>query len=374
MPVFTTYSNNPNVQSAIEEIACAFKENNFKPKLILYFFSAEYSEKNLAKLIYEKMECDSIGCSTAATYYGTKFWQKSIVVMGFSDNMFANYFLKTISIRSKDVPFKSLTDEISAYFNQPFETFEPDKYFGLLLDDFHSRNQNYFINNLSKYSPVTFIGGSSSDQSSFAQHYVHHNGNTYANSVMLGVLKSNYEFKFIKMYSHIPKDTVLIPTDVDTDGRTILEINGKNPVKAFTDALDISREEYLSNIWKYPLGVKNANGSFSVFATNKAFENGTLLFFADIIQGNEYYLMKYSDIIRDSRRKIKHLQNDLAGKNILGLIQFNCLGRHFFLLEENKIDNYLQMFGFCPHIALLSNAEYYNDYNNYISSSIVFYK
>lgn len=197
----TAQSSNPSLEIAITEIVNTFKANLFKPKLVLYFGSAQYPQKDLAQIMYkqlhEQFECDCIGASSETEYFDGELKHKSIVAMGFARGL-EDYFIKVVSMKTKDIAFSAIEQEISSHFNTPFADLAPDKYFGLILDDFHTQNQDYFIRNLKQLTKITFVGGCASDKSELAQHFVHYNGEIPSDSCIITILKPSFKFKFEK--------------------------------------------------------------------------------------------------------------------------------------------------------------------------------
>ncbi len=383
MLLVTAYSNNNDAKLASQEIFEQFKQSSLVPKFVLYFGSAAYVQKDLAEAMYETMQCECLGCTSAAEYYGTELKHNSVVAMGFSDGFFADKFVKIIPVSIKsEIPFNNIAEEISNYFGIPFSDLEDDKYFGLLLDDFTTLNQNYFIRTLKKmFKPkITLFGGSASDMPEYApdktKDCVHYNGEIFPNSVILTIFKPACKFKFNVMYSHIPADVVVKITELGENNRIVKKINNKKAIDMFVEALKLAETEISHNLIKYALGLKTGENSYSIFATNQIFDDGSMMFFADMIEDEEYYFMRYSDMCRNTRRNLKLLREEMANDELLGMIQFNCIGRYYILLSEGeeKQKTYSSYFDFCPHIGFASSSEFFNDFINYTSASILFYE
>ena len=85
----------------------------------------------------------------------------------------------------------------------------------------------------------------------------------------------------------------------------------------------------------------------------------------------EVRLLEYRDIIKETQKSIEQKKKDL-GKNIAGILIFDCIHRRFELENKNLVEQYGELFADIPTIGFYSYGEVHMAYMNQTATMLVF--
>lgn len=364
-------SDNKDLEAAITEIKQQFEDKEFN--VIIYFASYSYNQEKISyamKQAFKNTLC--IGCSSVGEYANGKLYPNAIVAMGIPKSIVKNvssYLIDNIN-NNFDV------GEAFTYFKKDFnlqaenstETFNYEKYVGILIMDGLSYNQDKIISNIAKETGIMFIGGASADNWEMKETYQYYNDKTYTNAAILLLIEPN-AFQILKTESFEPTGKLFKATKVDAKEKKVFEFNNIPAAAFYADLLSV----YVENAEKYfldnTIGVMIGNEAYIHDPRCINYDDLSMNFYSEIPEGAELQLLKSINIIDETSRAInKNIKNP---KEVTALINFNCASRTKRLERDNLELEHENIFKGLPMIGFSTYGEYYVSLINQTSTILI---
>jgi hypothetical protein len=367
MGIQIAYSTNPNTDNAVKELKNQIKIAD--PRFIIFFSSSNYNQDEIAggvKNIFKNT--DVIGCSSSGEIVSGGMLNDSVVMMAFDKESADDVKIEVIeNLKSSADPKKSL-DNFEKYYKTPVSDLDFTKYYGIILVDGLSGSEEKLMENIGTKTNVNFIGGSAGDDLKFKTTYVYANGKSYTNAAVLALVKSNAEFDILKTQSFVTLDKQFIATKVEEGNREILELDGKDAIDIYSQAIGESKETAATKFMTYPVGVMVGDEPF-VRSPQQASGNG-IKFFCNVVEGTELTLLKSTDIVKDTQSALDKKVAEFGKPS--GIINFNCILRTLELQDKKQTEAYGNIFKDIPTIGFSTYGEEYIGHMNQTSVMILF--
>lgn len=365
----TVYSNNQNVDKAVNEIAESLAD--FRFELLLFFASSNFNPAEISLSFARKFpDIDSFGCSTSGEIKDGELVKGSIVALAFGPEVFNDYkiaVIEDLNNTQKLIPdtFKAFED----HFGLSANDMDHQEYFGMVLVDGMSGKEELVNEKIGELTNIVFIGGSAGDDLKFHKTYIYANGSHYANAALVGIFKPRVKYDFIKTQSFNLSESRLVPTKVDEPNRVVIEFNGKPAAEAYAEALNVSVEELPGQFSSHPLGLVAMNNEPFVRSPQKL--DGTKIhFYCQIKEGMELSILNATNIIEDTRKVIEEKLQEMNG--ISAIINFNCILRTLEIEQKQLNEKHKAVFSDIPNIGFSTYGESFIGHINQTATMIVF--
>jgi len=304
---------------------------------VIFFVSTYYNINSVAQIArMEFPDCETFGCTSGGEIYSTGFGEtgmqnNSIVAMSFSKTLFKQTHFEIIEFMRED--YASAFRHIGDAFNSSSLEMDPEKYFGLVLtsgsDDGFAKREEHMMDNFITHSNIRFVGGAAGDDFRFYRTHVFYNGIVYTDSALLMVAEVTRKMAFAKIHSFTPTDRVFTVTKAQN--RQIFELDGRNAVDAYLDALgnpDRSDAKLMGGLYiTNPLAVQVGDDLYIRSILDTSF--GYISLACDIDEGATICVAKANDIMKHTEDFIASMLRSAITDNSepLGIVGFNCAYR-----------------------------------------------
>jgi hypothetical protein len=358
-----------SVPEAVAELKSQLKD--FNPGLILFFASSSYPAQEISKAMKGGFsQADVIGCSTSGEIASGKMFDNGISGLAFSKNAIADLKIEVCcNICSDKNPVSCAFDSFEKHFGKSMADLDPSKYIGIVLIDGISGQEEVINDKIGNLTNINFIGGSAGDDLKFRNTYVYHNGEVYTEAALLAVLKPTGKFSILKTQSFKSTGKVLKVTRTNEKNREIIELNGKPAVKAYAEALNVPEEKLSDHLFKNPLGLMFSETEPFV-RSPRVIEKDSVLFYCSVKEGMELNLLNSTDIIKDTAKALEEKKKELGG--ISAIVNFNCILRTLDLKQQNRTQEYADLFKSVPTAGFSTYGESYIGHINQTATMLVF--
>jgi hypothetical protein len=161
----------------------------------------------------------------------------------------------------------------------------------------------------------------------------------------------------------------LLPTSVDEASRKVIEFNGKPAVTAYAEALGVSEAEASVQFMAHPVGLMSEDEPF--VRSPQRIEGSAIYFYCQIRNGIELEILSSTDIIADTKKALETMENKVGP--IKALINFNCILRALQIENEQKNEEYGEIFRNIPTVGFSTYGEEYIGHINQTATMLVFY-
>ncbi|MEA3221985.1 MAG: FIST N-terminal domain-containing protein [Thermodesulfobacteriota bacterium] len=361
-----------STKKTIGDVIIDIKEQSgdFDAKMAIFFASSKFGAESLSNQLSQVFEGASVfGCSTAGEIVSGKMLKGSVVLMLFAPEVIADVKLGVVeNIRTENmVPevFKNFED----YYKTPMSEMDFKKYVGIILIDGLSGAEERLMDKIGNLTDITFVGASAGDDKIFKETYVYADGKSYTNAALLALIKPAADFDIIKTQSFRRFGKKLTATKVDEANRRVVEFNNQPAAKAYTEALGIPLEDAENHFMTYPVGLMSGGEPY-VRSPQQVQEDGSIVFYCNIIEGMELEILESTDIVEDTRRDVETKINEIG--SISGIINFHCILRTLELEEKGQVDDYAKIFSDIPTVGFSTYGEEYIGHVNQTSTMLVF--
>jgi hypothetical protein len=308
------------------------------------------------------------GCSSHAELYNGKTLTNSVTAMAFNSNVISDVKVEVLENISGGIDAEAAFAAFDTYFNEPMASANYHEYGGLILVDGLSMREEDIMDKIGKRTNIMFTGGSASDALKFDKTYIYANGKTYTNAALLAVFKTKNGIDYIKTQSVDVIDTEFTITKADTAKRTVIELDNKPAAERYAEALGVGVCEIEPLLFANPVGLVIDDDVY-IRSCMKS-ENNSLVFYCNILEGSQVNLLKIKDIIPDTQKAVSDKLSELG--QISGIIDFRCVLRTLQLNNEDKADDYAQIFRGIPAIGFSTYGEELYGHINQTSTMMVF--
>ncbi len=367
----SVYSTQTSIEKAVQEL-----KNNlegFETNLVLFFASPQYDAEVLGSVMQRVFSgCSTLGCTTSGEITSGKMLDHAIVAMAFHPDALLDYKVEVLtSIRSNDRVVDEAFASFANYFVSPMANMDPSEYVGMVLIDGLSGCEEVINERIGDLTNVSFVGGSAGDDLRFKTTYIYANGKAYEEAALLFLMKPTLPFSILKTQSFQDTGKVLTVTQTDEAKREITTLNGQPASVAYADALQVKQEELSKHMFKNPLGLMLAKDEPFV-RSPRVIEEDRVLFYCNVKKGMELHLLRSTDIVKDTQKALKDYEDKLG--KISALINFNCILRTLDLKEQNRTQEYADLFHHVPTVGFSTYGESYIGHINQTATILLLHE
>lgn len=319
------YSTNPDSHAALLEIkkATEFKEEDF----ILFFFSPNYPNSEIAKHTSSLFGVHSVGCSTAGEIGPAGYIDNGISAMVFKKEDFLCCPFLIESISNVGCIFSDTIGMLERCMYQNCNSLGEDaKSFVITLFDGLSVKEEQVIGQLGISLPgIPVLGGSAGDKLNFKATHIYYNGKTYQDCALFLGVSTLVPFKVFKTQHFIESKNKVVITKSDPEKRIVYEMDGLPAAQSYADTLKLKVNEFSPQIFsKNPVMLKIGE-NFYVRSVQKANEDGSLTFFCAIDDGLVLTLAEKANIKKITENEFETAEKELGGVD--SVLAFECILR-----------------------------------------------
>ncbi len=353
--------------SAAGELQTKFQ--GFDVKAIIYFASSIYDPYLLSRAMFEKFpEAPTFGCTTAGEIVSGRILKHSISAMALSADIVEDMKIGVLKGIKGGADLESVFSSFENYFGLSMEEMDHTQYLGLILIDGLQGVEETVMEKIGDLTNVFFIGGSAGDDLKFDRTFVFADGEAYSDAAVLALMKLKCGYEIVKTQSFAILDKQLTVTKADTRNRKVIEFNHKPAAAAYAEALGEPVENIEQRFARNPVGLI-IDGDPFVRSPRVVYEDGSIGFYCNILEGMELKILESTDIVRD-------MGNILSTKKgtgeISGVINFHCILRTLELQQKHQTEEYGLLFSDIPTAGFSTYGEQYIGHVNQTSTMLLF--
>lgn len=368
MNIKSVCSTKNNEIDAVKDLKSQLE--GFNTKMIVFFASCDaYKSEEISKSMADCFpNIDLCGCSSKSEIYDTKAPKNSIVAMAFNDKCIEDVKVEVLENIKSEININSAFKSFEAHFNIDMDTVDYKKYGGIVLVDGLSCKEEEIMDKIGDHTNVMFTGASASDDMKFQKTYVYAHGKAYTNAALLVLFKTKNGVDYLKTQSVKVSDKILTVTKANAATRTVIEFNNKPAIQAYAEALGIPKEKVEEHFFSHPLGLV-VESSVYIRSAQKV-DGESIVFYCSILEGMELNICSIEDIVSETNECVKNKLKELG--KIEGIIDFQCVLRTIQLENENKMNEYGNIFNSIPTIGFSTFGEQFLGHMNQTSTMIIF--
>jgi len=366
----TAYSEKNSVDNIVKDIKDSFEGSD--AKAVMFFASSSFDPQAVGRQMQEAFpEASVFGCTTAGEIVSGKMLKKSVVAMAFGPEVLESVKVVTINDLNANNAVENAMSEFEAFYKEPVMAMDHERYVGIILVDGLSMAEERVMDRIGDLTNVTFIGGSAGDDLQFKTTHVFADGKACTNAAVLALFKPKNGFDIIKTQSFSATDKLLKATEVNEDGREVLQFNGKPAAVAYAEARGVSVEDAAGSFMSNPVGLMI--GGEPYVRSPQQIKDGGMVFYCKVKEGMELSVLESTDIVKDTRLAVEAKKLELGGiSGISGIINFHCILRTLELEGKGQTEEYGSIFADIPTIGFSTYGEQYIGHVNQTSTMLVF--
>ncbi|SPE39651.1 conserved hypothetical protein [Candidatus Sulfopaludibacter sp. SbA3] len=339
-----------------------------RPRIVVVFGSTKYDPAALSRQMRQAFPHSCvIGCSTAGEIDCGEMLSGSLVALFLDDEIVEDAASAVVENLSSGVQIDAAFSRMARHFGAAIPSLDISRHVGLVITDGMSGAEERLLETLGDRTDMFFVGGSAGDDLKFQSTHVLHNGAAHTNAAVLLILRLKRGFDIVKTQSFQPIGKTLLATKVDEPKRTVIEFNHKPALAAYAEALGLTQDEASARFFEHPLGLMVGSEPF-VRSPQRA-DGGSLVFYCQIKEDTELEVLQATDIVADTRAAVAASQ---AAGAIHGLIDFQCILRTLQLRNENRCQQYGEIFHGFPMAGFSTYGEAYLGHMNQTSTMLLF--
>lgn len=359
-----------NARAAADTIRRDF--TGFDPAFVVFFAATDYDPATIAAEMQNAFPgAVTMGCSTAGEACGEETFNKSVVAMGFSKDVFA--FSETALVLadgdearaagSPDV-FSDATAALEYLGrNTGKKLIELDyrEYVGFMLTDIAIQDfPEAVAERAGEMMNLFFTGGFAGDDYKFdGSSAVFYQGKAYCHgAVALALWKPANGFEIVKTQAVELTDKQLLITEADEKARIIWKLDGKDAAAAYAEAIGVPVEKMGSPEFDdNPLALV-ANGEPFLRVALMQVDGRGLQIFTQIREGTRLVMTKAKDIVEKTKEALDAKIAETGGQPA-AILHINCCSRHTAMGRTGQLEAFGKIFHGIPHVAFSSYGEVY---------------
>ncbi len=364
----TAYTTKTAVHEAVEDLKKQCQD--FEAKLILFFASSSL-DTGISRTMQDAFgSCKVVGCTTSGEIVSGKMLDNGIVMMAFGQEVFDDIAIEILeNISGDNHVVDQAFDNFARHTKTPMDRLDSSKYVGVVLIDGLSGCEEKINERIGDLTNITFIGGSSGDDLKFEKTYIYANGAVYENAAVLILLKPTVSFDILKTQSFSDTGKVLTVTANDESKREISRLNNQPATAAYAEALGVTKEDLSGSMFKNPLGLMLADDEPFV-RSSRVVEGDNILFYCNVKKGMELHLLNSTDIVKDTQKALDQKKKEMG--DIGAIINFNCILRTLDLKQQNRTQEYADLFADLPTVGFSTYGESYIGHINQTATMLLF--
>lgn len=308
------WTNNTNVEQAVEELVSKLKNNSKNYSVILFFVSSSYDFSKVSSLIAQNFpHCSVAGTSTAGEITQAGFMNDSIVLTALHDasttvsGVLVEYDEQNSAINKEKIAQAAVSNGINLQVKGV-----NTQHFALSFITGLKNVEEFVLALLYKVigdAEFNHIGGSSGDDFKFQKTYISLNGEVCEQGAVILFFKTDKKFDIRKENIFESTEKSMVITGFVPETRTITSIDGQNPQKRYAELLELSETEVIDIALNHPLGRVYGESTFISSIANFN-EDGSINLYSKLLKGSTVYILKPSDslkIIEETSCSIKEI-------------------------------------------------------------------
>ena len=365
----TAYSTRTNIQEAVQDLKSQLL--GFDTNLVLFFASPAYDPATISAEMYRTFqEVNTIGCTTSGEIVSGQMLDQSVVAMAFHTSVTSDLKAEVVTdIRTDEHAVNKAFVSFEQHFGTSMDTMHPSEYVGIVLIDGVSGCEEVINEKIGDVTNVTFVGGSPGDDLQFKATYVYANGKAYEEAALLLLMKPTIPFSILKTQSFQESGQVLTVTETNEAAREVISFNGQPASTAYAQALGVAEETLSDHVFKNPLGLVLAKNEPFV-RSPRVIEDERVLFYCNVKKGMSLSVLNSTDIVEDTQLALESKKKEM--KQVSGIINFNCILRTLDLKEQNRTQEYANLFANIPTVGFSTYGESYIGHINQTATMLLF--
>ena len=366
MPIKTACSTK-KLPDAVWELGQ--RRGDIKPRVVIYFASPHYDPAGLSKQMKKAFPGSTLaGCTAAGEICGNKMLTESIVAMFLDQDVVEDAACAVVEQVHGELRLGEPLRQVAAHFQTPISALDLRKHVGIILIDGLSGAEERLMEKIGDLTDLFFVGGAAGDNLEFRATQVAADGRAYTDAAVLLVLRLKNGFDILKTQSFRGTGKTLVANEVNEARRRVIQFNHRPALAAYAEAVGVAPEKAAALFMRHPLGLM-VQGEPYVRSPQRV-ENGSMLFFCQIKGGMELQVLDATDIVTDTRTALEAKKRELG--EIAGLIDFQCILRTLQLRDENKCDQYGELFAGIPAVGFSTYGEEFLGHINQTSTILLF--
>lgn len=323
--IMSAFSTAASTSDAMREIAGQLEGTN--PVLLVFFTSTAHDGVAICNELKARFPNAAIsGCSTAGEFTDKSYTTGGLSVMGFSSAKVKRVATAMATYENGvEAGVRAATKKLADTLGADLRELDPKRYVGFIFNEALHFREDEVNEVLGHAAPLlSFVGGSAGDDWKMSGARVYENGRTSDDGCVLTLMELAVPYVILKTSSFEPTATKLRMDAVS--GRAVHRINGLPAAEAYAAAIGTTVDKFDHTVFMAnPLGVMIDNEPW-VRSVIGILPDGALNFGARMIEGSELSLLRYKDLVGDTRAKIARAAQGL-GAPPTGAVLFNCAHR-----------------------------------------------
>jgi signal transduction histidine kinase len=375
---------------------------NNKTKLVIGYLSPNLDFYKISKQIksYFSSDVKIILASSAGELCNIDKKQKNlyletdsdwdtVVLQSFSSDMISSVEVFTVPLKNEDLlkneNLKTTFQRVQE-ISQEIEKLDIPRdidfrdTFAFTMIDGVSNSESFFIEAIYKTGvlPCNVVGGSAGGKLDFQETFIFDNSKVVQNSAVVSLikLKENMKFGIFKSHNFLKTKHSCLAIEADPAKRYVKTIKRQNSseteniVDYLIKIFNCKESELEAKFNKFAFGIVAGGESFIRSVSSIDFEKRVVYFYCDIDFGDELYLYRTNDFIKQTEDDFNEFLKDKPSKPIAGLLN-DCVLRR--LSNPNQLEN-LKTFSGIPLIGLSTFGELLGVNINQTLTAIFFFK
>jgi hypothetical protein len=357
-----------NASAAVGKIKRDFV--GFTPSFLVFFAAVDYDPDVLAREMQDAFPgAVTMGCTTQGEACDEKILYKSVVAMGFSDEVFefsetALVLADADAARAANSP-DTFSDTTAAMqylgrnLDKPLLDLDYRKYVGFLMGAAANTFNEGVIERIGEMTNVFFTGGIAADNYTFDRMAVFYKGKAYrGDAVALALWKPKKEFALLKTQAVELTDKRFTITKADEDKRIIWEFDGRDAAQVYAEAIGVPVEKIGQAEFDQYLLAMVADGEPYLRVAIGVVDGKGLQIYLKIREGTRLTLTKAVGFVEVTGKAIADKIAE-AGWDPEAVFHLNCCCRYTVMEKVGVTTEFGKLFARWPHISYASYGEVY---------------
>jgi len=346
-------------------LALSRQQPGAKPRLVLFFADARFDPAALVAGLSRMFPAPAICCGCSAYMGWTSeggLYEHGMTLVTLGDELVEAAAVETVTaVTSLPDPTPQLQC-LSAALGTDLRNADPGQYAGLILTEGFAFGLDVLLERLGDQALLPFVGGTAGDAMRFRDTWVAASGQVHKDASVLCVMKMRRPFVIGKTQSFkiaftrqfIPRRRPNQPFVYDT-------FNDEPAAAAYLRAAavpaDLSYEAFISCSTRQPLGLQVENDLFA-FIPHRVLPDGGLEMFGAPRIDWPLHLLSWTDVVSGLEEALARMRAQLPTRPAL-VLEFICSNRVHALLGQNRVDDYLRVYGDTPVAGFSTFGESY---------------
>ncbi len=344
--IVSAHSAAASTDDAIRELLAALE--GLRPTLVVFFTSMAHDGAKVSAALQQfAPDATVTGCTTAGEFTDARYGTGGISVMAFSSAKVKRVAAALATYETGvEEGVLAATRELAGKLGDLREL-DPATHVGFIFNEAFHFHEDQVDELLGHAAPLlSFVGGSAGDDWAMKVARVYCNGRVSEDGCVLTLMELAVPYKIVKSSSFEATSTTLRMGKVQ--GRAVSEINGRPALQAYAEAIGVpvdqmNHEAFGAN----PLGVM-IDGEPWVRSVIGVLPDGALNFGARMHEGAELSLLRYTDLVGDTKKVLADAEKEL-GRPASGAVLFNCAHRCLAINAMKLQDRFREALGSCGY-------------------------